>query len=388
MNTTRLGELADLRAGFGFPKKYQGRSTGELPFAKVGDISRVGRSDKNVLTTAGHFIDEVDLKDLKARTVPAGSTLFAKIGEAIRQEHRVMAGCSLVIDNNAMAAVPKPGVDPRYLFRFLQTVKLYALTSSTTVPSIRKSDLELIQVPRKNIAEQRRIAAILDKADELRAKRRKSLALLDILSKSIFDAMFGPNTIRMGWTSAELGSAASFFGGNSLPDGLEYSGQEGGFALLKVSDMNREGNEVRLHSSKLWSECGGSKAATCPANTIVIPKRGAAIATNKKRITTRPSVLDPNLMGIAPGPALNIEYLHAWFNAFDLGTITSGSSVPQLNKKDLAPLLIEIPPMDLQDAFASRVREIDRLKHSNKVQLAELEVLFATLQHRAFTEGL
>jgi type I restriction enzyme S subunit len=71
-----------------------------------------------------------------------GSVLFAKIGEAIRQNHRVIAGCELLVDNNAMAAIPTERVESRYLFHFLRTVDFYALASATTVPALRKSDLQ------------------------------------------------------------------------------------------------------------------------------------------------------------------------------------------------------------------------------------------------------
>ena len=129
---------------------------------------------------------------LRAKPIPEGSTLFAKIGEAIRHNHRVVAGRSVLIDNNAMAAIPRtPQVHPRYLFRFLQTVDFYPLTTSTTVPALRKSVLEKVMVPLPPIDEQRRIAAILDYADAIRSKRGQTLAHLDEFSKSLFLDMFG-----------------------------------------------------------------------------------------------------------------------------------------------------------------------------------------------------
>lgn len=123
-----LGDVADLRAGVSFPLELQGR-THDYPLAKVGDISRASRAGVASLTNADHYVDEHDLKLLRAFPVPAGSVLFAKIGEAIRQNHRVVAGRSLLIDNNAMAAVPKSRIAPRYLFHFLRTVDFYSLVS-------------------------------------------------------------------------------------------------------------------------------------------------------------------------------------------------------------------------------------------------------------------
>lgn len=378
-----LGDIADLKAGFGFPKIYQGKTTGDYPFAKVGDISRAGRSGTHALHRADHYVDESDLKLMRASTVPAGSVLFAKIGEAIRQEHRVVAECALAIDNNAMAAVPGPLVESRYLFRFLQTVNLYVMASSTTVPSLRKSQLSQIQVPLPSLPEQHRIAAILDKADHLRTQRREALAHLDALTRSIFNYMFELD-VNVSTEMHDLGDVCDFYAGSSLRGGESWADQDHGFLQLKVSDMNREGNEVQIRSAAYWSESPGAKSATLPAGSIIFPKRGASIATNKKRTVMRPAILDPNLMGITPKASLDIQYLYHWFEQFDLTSLSSGSSVPQLNKKDLSPVHIAVPPLELQQTFARRVASVERLKQQHRTQLAALDTLFASLQHRAF----
>ena len=93
-----------------------------------------------------------------------------------------------------MAAIPNAGTDSRYLFHYLKTVDFYGLASATTVPALRKSDLERLPIPYPPLPEQRRVAAILDQADALRAKRREALAQLDSLTQSIFIEMFGDPT--------------------------------------------------------------------------------------------------------------------------------------------------------------------------------------------------
>ena len=212
----QLGEIANLQAGVGFPLDLQGRSSGDYPVAKVGDISRVGRSGEAVISAADHYIDEGDLIRLRARPIPIGSVLFAKIGEAIRQNHRVIAGCALLVDNNAMAAIPTRRVESRYLYHFLRTVDFYGLASVTTVPALRKSELERLPVPFPPLDEQKRIAGILDAADALRAKRREALAELDTLLQSTFLDMFGdPVTNPMKWDTSPLGEVGEVITGNT-----------------------------------------------------------------------------------------------------------------------------------------------------------------------------
>ena len=240
------------------------------------------------------------------------------------------------------------------------------------------------------LEEQRRIAAILDQADALRAKRREALAQLDSLTQSIFIEMFGdPIQNTMCWQVENLESVADFFAGNSLPAGVPYERQVGGHLLMKVSDMNLSENEQFITRCQSWTAAGGARSATCPAGSVVVPKRGGAISTNKKRITTRATILDPNLMAIAPRRSLlNLSYLYQWFMRFDLASISSGSSVPQLNKQDLAPLKIQVPPLALQQAFATRIQAVESLKATHRTAMAESDALFASLQHRAFAGQL
>lgn len=289
---------------------------------------------------------------------------------------------------------PSGALDQRFLLNFLRQQSMVdyvnSRTSGANLPRISPGELVKIEIPLPPLSEQRRIAAILDHADALRVKRREALACLDELAESIFIDMFGDPVVNpRGWPVETLGGISAFFAGGTLPEGVDFVGQSDGFSLLKVSDLNLPGNEVALVTSNAWSKSGGARSATCPAGSIVIPKRGGAIGTNKKRITTRPSVLDPNLMAIAPEPGVaDLRFLFAWFARLDLSTLASGSSVPQLNKKDLAPLRIPVPPLAEQRRFSNCIEKIDMLVAQHRTALAELDSLFASLQSRAFRGDL
>ena len=246
--------------------------------------------------------------------------------------------------------------------------------------------LELFEVPLPTIEEQRRIAAVLDAADALRAKRRQALAKLDSLTQAIFFEMFGDRrNPERGQADAKLGDCVELFSGSTLPEGEEFGGQVGGYALVKVSDLARDGNEKFITSTREWSSEAGPAASTCPSDSIVFAKRGGAIAKNRKRITTIPSVLDPNLMGVTPKTELlTLAYLYAWFERLDLQSIQSGSSVPQLNKKDLAPLELKLPRVEDQNKYARLVDNVDSIRSQMLQQSLQLDTLFASLQQRAF----
>lgn len=178
------------------------------------------------------------------------------------------------------------------------------------------------------------------------------------------------------WSTAALGSVATFYAGASLPEGEPFNAQPDGYLLARVSDMNQPGNEILLRRAQRWSASPGPKSATCPPGSVVIPKRGGAIGTNKKRITSRPCILDPNLMAIWPHPdRLDIRFLYHWFLAFDLSGIANGSSVPQLNKKDLNPLLLPMPPIEDQQRISAVLDMVDALRTKRRGAIAQLDKL-------------
>jgi type I restriction enzyme S subunit len=158
-----LGDVADVVAGVGFPKDMQGGQDGAIPVFKVGDISVAWLQGKNLLNESRNYLSAADAKSL-GKCVPAGAIVFAKIGEALRLNRRVMLGRAALVDNNVMGLVPdQTKVSPKYLFYFMQTVDLGELSRSTTVPSIRKSDVVDIAIPVPPLGEQNEIVAELEK---------------------------------------------------------------------------------------------------------------------------------------------------------------------------------------------------------------------------------
>ena len=279
-------------------------------------------------------------------------------------------------------------VSPDFLFWWLKTQEKHIQSKGrgATFKEVSKKIVEDLQIPLPPLDEQKRIAEILDKADALRAKRRAALAQLDTLTQSIFLDMFGdPAANPKGWPYSRLGDVTDFYAGSTLPAGDAFDGQADGYFLLKVSDMNLAGNEVYLESCQQWSAEPGAASSTCPAASIVIPKRGGAIGTNKKRIAVRPSVLDPNLMAIWPRPDLiELSFLYSWLLRLDLASITSGSSVPQLNKRDLDPLSIPVPPLEAQCEFSHKFGAMEGVIMLHDRALSVCDTLFAALQHGAF----
>lgn len=161
-----LGEVAEIRSGWGFPNHYQGQSDGEYPFYKVSDMNRVG--NEVVMTSANNFIDQETVKKLGVKPAPAGTVIFPKIGAAVATNKKRLLSIPSAYDNNVMGLIPGSQLHPRFLFFWMQTVDLTTVShDSGAVPSIRKSEMEQLKVPVPPLEEQARIVGILDKFDAL-----------------------------------------------------------------------------------------------------------------------------------------------------------------------------------------------------------------------------
>ena len=393
INARALGELADSFVDGPFGSELQASEYVEsgIPLVRIQNVR------PNVFNPQNQkFIGETKAKELARHDYAPGDVLITKLGEP--------CGIACVVPNGAqggriVADVTRfrgrlDLIDHGYLAHFLNSPagqkEVQKRSKGTTRQRINLTSLKDIPIPLPPLQEQRRIAAILDKADALRRKRKLALELLETLTQSIFLEMFGdPKSNTKGWREFHLGEVAEFFSGNPLPEGEPFAEQADGYLLLKVSDLNAPQNGEVIVSAASWNADAGSKAGTCSANAIVFPKRGGAIATNKKRKLLRPAVLDPNLMAVAPRDGmLALDFLYGWFRSFRLEDITSGSSVPQLNKQDLAPLKICVPPLGAQKQYSVACEAIGGQKFLQQASDTHTNTLFASLQHRAFSGQL
>jgi type I restriction enzyme, S subunit len=129
--------------------------------------------------------------------------------------------------------------------------------------------------------------------------------------------------------------------------------------FFKVGDMN-QGDGRFLSTARSYLHPAAARrlgVKVWPAGTVVFPKRGGAIATNKKRILSSDGCFDLNTMGLFPGPRLSSKYLWYWLQQLDLSSIADGSNVPQINVPDVAPLRIPLPSRDQQDGIVTRLDE-------------------------------
>ena len=202
------------------------------------------------------------------------------------------------------------------------------------------------------------------------------------------------NELPLGWTWAKTGSIFEVVSGGT-PKGLEQT-KGGDIPFYKVSDMNTPGNETRMDAAAIYlsepqkNELG---LTAYPEGTVIFPKRGGAILTNKKRILGRPSCFDLNTMGVINSIAsISNEYLWHWVQFLDLAKIYDGSNVPQINKKNVDPLPFPICSIEEQREIASILEKmlslVDEMEMDITQELQKADALCQSILKAAFAGQL
>lgn len=140
----RIDEVCRLSGGFGFPIKHQGKVSGRYPFAKVSDMNRSGNEVQ--MRHAENYVDEADLRTLRARTFPVGTTFFPKVGATLLTNKRRIAAVEMLVDNNVMGAVATD-IDPWFLYYAFCTIDMADYVQPGAVPSVNQRTIGQIMIP-------------------------------------------------------------------------------------------------------------------------------------------------------------------------------------------------------------------------------------------------
>lgn len=185
-----LGEVCDVLQGYGFPEALQGRTKGKYPFCKVSDISRAVAENGGILVEAANYVGDDELSKLRAKPIPPGTTVFAKIGEALRLNRRAFVQTECLIDNNAVGLKAIHGcADDYFVYLLSQLIDLNKHCGGA-VPSVNKSTLEAIEVVVPKPKEQKQIADCLSSLDDLITAQTKKIAALKTHKKGLMQQLF------------------------------------------------------------------------------------------------------------------------------------------------------------------------------------------------------
>jgi type I restriction enzyme, S subunit len=148
------------------------------------------------------------------------------------------------------------------------------------------------------------------------------------------------------WDVLPLKRLAWFKGGSGFP--INFQGNKNfEIPFYKVSDMTLPENELFLRNCNNSVSCEMAKelgAKVFPKDTIVFPKVGGAMLTNKRRITVKPSCIDNNMMGCVITGKVSLEFLFLKLTQIDLGLMSKPGPVPAISEGEVREIRIPFPP--------------------------------------------
>jgi type I restriction enzyme S subunit len=234
------------------------------------------------------------------------------------------------------------------------------------------------------LEEQRRIAAILDKADGVRRKRKEAIRLTEELLKSTFLEMFGdPVTNPKGWEVSPFGSLGKLDRGKSKHRPRNDPSLLGGkYPLIQTGDVANSKGVIKKYT-QTYSDKGLAQSRMWPAGTLCI-----TIAANiaQTGILTFDSCFPDSIVGFKPNNRVTTEYIQAWLGFLQplLEDLAPQSAQKNINLQMLRELDVPVPPIDLQSKFSEFVERIGNNSRNYEKSEAVMDNLFNSLLQKAF----
>lgn len=278
---------------------------------------------------------------------------------------------------------PRKDGDARFLFHYLRSIDIPSQGYSRHYKFLKE-----ITVPFPTLEEQRRIAAILDKADALRTKRRQAITHLDTLTQSIFHSMFGdPVQNPKDLPRIPLTDVGRLLSGGT-PSKQVPDNWEGDTPWFSPKDIK---------SSRLYDSIDHISATVpattslrlLPARTVVFVVRGMILAHSfPVAMLLREATINQDLKAILPSRPFVPDFLLACLQSQQRHAVslveTAAHGTKRLTSEGLREIFVFDVSLEVQENFVSRIKAVERLKDSHRKHLAELDALFTSLQHRAF----
>ena len=304
---------------------------------------------------------------------------------------------ALIHGMNLLALRVDPDVAAsRYVYWMLSSTGFRRKLPRITKDSVNQSSFNIssfrkLQIPLPPLAEQKRIAGILDAADAVLAKRREALAQLATLIQSTFLDMFGdPITNPMGWEKPPLEDLCEkvIDCPHSTP---RWSGS--GVICLRTSNLGKgEWNwaDTRFVIEEDYTE--RTRRSEILPDDIILSREGTvgvlALVDEGMRLCMGQRLVQLRVNGSQLHPRFLLNLLLHDLAPERLSRLITGSTSKHLNVKELRKLPVLLPPLDIQHRFAGIVQSVEQQKTRQRAHLTELDTLFTSLQSRAFRGDL
>lgn len=362
---------------------------GDIDWATPKDLSEL---ESPYIESTPRRITRAGLDSCAATVLPPMSVLFssrAPIG------HVAINTVPMATNQGFKSFVPHPErLDAKFLYHWLRKNRAFleSLGNGATFKEVSKAVVARVEIDLPPIGEQRRIAAILDEADALRAKRRSALTQLDALAQSIFHDMFGdPIANPKGFPVRPMIelvdpqrpiSYGILMPGPDQPNGVKY---------VRVVDMRDGGIELSGIRKTTEAISNAFKRSVLKPGDLLMSIRGhvgrlAVVpeelnGANITQDTARLAIVNADPVFVRE--CLRTQGFQQW-----MAKHTKGVAVRGINLGDVKRMPIAIPSAQAQRDFARLTMGIGELRVVHRAALVALDALVAALQHRAFRGDL
>ena len=383
----KLGEVCYFQNGFAF-KSNTFTDRGE-PILRISDI----QNDEIIESKMVFFNPKSYPEDLSRFLVYPNDIVIAMSGGTTGKIGINKTNKTFYLNQRVGVFRENPNLlNHQYLYYFLKTKSEESLNlaAGAAQPNLSTVQINAFEIPTPSLAEQERIVEILDREferiDALKVNAEQNLQHAKDLFQSALRQELQP---KEGWVSKTVGEVCTLKSGNSNANNSSI----GTLPFVKVGDMNIQGNEEEITCSTMYVSREENIRGIFPIGSVIFPKRGGAILTNKKRITATEICCDLNIMGVYSNGDVIPNLLYFYFLGVDLSEIYNGAAIPQINNGDIAPLNISFPKEIVEQQ--NIVDKLNSLKLSCKVleenytkTIALCDDMKQALLRKAFNGGL
>ena len=389
----KLGDICGVLQGYGFPIVMQGNNNGKYPFCKVSDISKAVIENNGLLRESMNYINDDDIFTLRAKLIPIGSTVFAKIGEALRLNRRAFVNRKCLIDNNAVGLKGISEIaDDYFIYLTSQLIDLNKHYGGA-VPSVSKSTLEAIIVIIPNYEEQQKIAACLTALDDIISAATGRLDALKQHKQGLMQQLFpaqGETVPRLrfaeflneeAWSERKLGEIGNFVSGGT-PSTSNPKYWDGNIQWYTPKEIK---NRMLKPSMRTISKDGlkNSSAKLLPKGAILITTRatiGDVAIANKECATNQ------GFQSLVVNETEVNLFWYYWILLYknELIKRSSGSTFKEIRKTKIEVIPTFSPNKKEQQKIAACLAALDDLISAQTQKIAKLKTHKRGLMQQLF----
>ncbi|WP_440060811.1 restriction endonuclease subunit S [Pseudomonas syringae] len=383
----------------------------------VSEFIRNGASIPQSKEAGGVPITRIE--SISERVFNPGKCGYAGLGEGEYLEYRLKLGdimishinsekhlakCAIFEDDgfdvihgmNLLCLRPnQEKIFPKFLFHYLSSSKFIQLIPAITKKSVNQASFTVtafktLEVPLPPLPEQKRIAAILDKADAIRRKRQQAIQLADDFLRAVFLDMFGdPVTNPKGWNLRPVKEMAKVTTGNTPPrDKLEYYGD---FIEWIKSDNINSPSDFLTVATEYLSEAGCMVGRRVPTgSTLLTCIAGSFDCIGNAAYADREVSFNQQINALTPRPGVDGIFLYALskYCKKAIQAASTGGMKGMVSKGKLEEVRFICPPESMQQKFAEAFRRHQDLRKRMGNSQDGLSDEFSSISQKAFSGHL